>query len=79
MGSLKWSEGGPGGVPRTLFGEMPLRQAPNYDPNVPNQPFLSTCKQGSYESNTDPNHWDGGVNRCQKRKRGRNGAVKGAV
>jgi hypothetical protein len=42
-GSLKWSEGGPGGVPRTPFGEMPPRQATNYDVNVPNRPFLSIC------------------------------------
>jgi hypothetical protein len=45
-GSLKWSEGGPGGVPRTVFGEMPPCQATNTSPNVPNQPCLSICKQG---------------------------------
>ena len=42
--SLKWSEGGPGGVPRLLFGKIPLCQATDCDLNVPNRPFLSVCK-----------------------------------
>ena len=43
-GSLKWLEGGAGGVPAPRFSAMPLCQATKCDPNVPNQLCLSTCK-----------------------------------